>query len=119
MTEKNVKPMEKITAHFRNKIAGSQKSIDVPEWDLTIYYKTTNTLEAEGRLVELAQKGKTIEALVETLITKAMDENGKPLFNKMDKITFMHEVDPSVLIRVVGEMNSANLDSNLEIVEKN
>jgi len=119
MTNK-VKAMEKVTAHFRNKISGEAKSITVPEWDnLTIYYKTSNTLEAEGRLVELAQKGKTIEALVETLITKAMDEEGKPLFTKMDKTTFMHEADPSVVIRIVGEMNSANLDTNLEIVEKN
>jgi len=30
----------------------------------------------------------------------------------------MNEVDPSVVIRVCGEMNQA-LDSNLEIVEKN
>ena len=119
MTNK-VNPMDKVTAHFRNKISGEAKSITVPEWDnLTIYYKTSNTLEAEGRLVELAQKGKTIEALVETLITKAMDEDGKPMFKKMDKVSFMHEADPSVVIRVVGEMNSANLDTNLEIVEKN
>jgi hypothetical protein len=31
----------------------------------------------------------------------------------------MNEVDPGVLIRVVGEMNSANAESNIEFAEKN
>lgn len=110
-------PMEKITAHFRNKIAGEMQSIVVPEWDTTIYYKQTATLKEQSKIVELAQQGKTVEALVETLITKARNQDGTKMFKPADKTVFLHEVDPDVVIRVVGEMNQA--EDTQETVEKN
>ena len=39
-----VKPMEKITGQFRNKITGQMKTIHVPECDLEIYFKEVITL---------------------------------------------------------------------------
>ena len=113
------KALDKMTAHFRNKISGDMQSVKVPEWDIEIFFKTSNTLQEEGRLIELAQKGKTIEALVETLIIKAKDKDGNKLFKTADKPVFMNEVDPSVLIRVVGDINSVTEDTNVEIAEKN
>jgi len=118
MTNKTTSPMDKITGHFRNKISGEMSSIYVEEWDLKIYYKNSNTLQEESKLIELAQKGKTVEALVETLIIKARDEEGKKLFKPADKPVFMNEVDPSVLIKAVADMNST-LEINMEQAEKN
>jgi hypothetical protein len=112
------KVLDQATAHFRNKISGEMKSIKVPEWgDEEIFYKSANTLQEESRLLKLAQEGKTVEALVETLITKARNKDGTKMFKMADKPTFMSEVDPGVLIRVCGEMNADN--DELEIVEKN
>lgn len=111
--------LEKMTAHFRNKISGDLKSIKVPEWDVEIFFKTTNTLAEEGRMIKLAQEGKTIEALVETLIVKARNADGSKMFKLADKPTFMNEVDPHVLIRVTGEMNSYNDEDTVEELEKN
>ena len=65
-TNQTVRPIEKITGHFRNKITGQMKSIQVPEWDMEIYFKEVNTLTEESKMLSLAQQGKTIEALVET-----------------------------------------------------
>lgn len=114
---KKTNVLENATAHFRNKISGEMKHIVVPEWgDAKIWFKEANTLTEESRLLNLAQQGKTVEALVETLIVKARNEDGTKMFKMPDKVTFMNEVDPTVLIRVCGEMN--NTDS-LEIVEKN
>jgi len=111
--------IETASAHFRTKISGEMAHIIVPEWDnAKIYFKSSNTLNEESRLLNLAQQGKTVEALVETLIVKARKEDGKKMFNTHDKATFMNEVDPSDVIRICGEMNT-QLDSNLEIVEKN
>tara|TARA_R110000868_G_scaffold68007_1_gene201293 strand:+ start:2025 stop:2366 length:342 start_codon:yes stop_codon:yes gene_type:complete len=110
-------PINKMTGHFRNKISGAMQSVEVPEWDLKIYYKASNTLAEEAKLIELAQNGKTVEALVETLITKACNEDGTKMFKKIDKPAMMNEVDPVVLIKVVGEMNAD--DSNIEYAEKN
>lgn len=118
-TNQTVKAMDKITGHFRNKITGQMKSIYVPEWDLEIFFKETNTLTEESKMLALAQQGKTIEALVETLITKARDKDGNKIFRPMDKVTLMNEADPTVVIRVTGEINSANSESNMEFAEKN
>jgi hypothetical protein len=112
-------PIDKMTAHFRTKISGDMHSVLVPEWETTIWYKPSNTLAEEGNLIKLHQDGKTVEALVETLITKARNADGTKMFKKVDKVTMMNEVDPAVLIRVVGEMNAANADSNIEFAEKN
>tara|TARA_B100000900_G_scaffold416229_2_gene450337 strand:- start:3661 stop:4029 length:369 start_codon:yes stop_codon:yes gene_type:complete len=118
-TKKQKSVLDTATAHFRTKISGDMTHITVPEWgDAKIYFKSSNTLTEESRLLNLAQQGKTVEALVETLITKARKEDGSKMFTIHDKATFMNEVDPSVVIRVCGEMNQS-LDSNLEIVEKN
>ena len=113
--------IEKATAHFRAKLAAPLESITVPEWDgLKIYFKQTLTLKEQSKLVELAQAGKTTEALVETLITKARTEDGTKMFNSLDKAVFMNEVDPAVLVRVVGALNKVDDDVNdLEEIEKN
>lgn len=112
--------MDRATAHFRNKISGEMRSIFVPEWETKIYFKDANTLKEESKLLELAQQGKTVEALVETLIVKARNEDGSKMFNMADKITFMNEVDPAVVIRVCAEMNSAVAEGvSVEEAEKN
>jgi hypothetical protein len=82
------------------------KIIEVPEWETKIYYKTATNLREEGRVLELSQQGKTVEALVESLIIKARNEDGTKMFGIADKSVLMNEVDPKVLVRVVGEMNS-------------
>ncbi len=114
------KVLEKATAHFRTKIGGEMKKVHVPEWETDIYFKESNTLKEEAKLIELAQQGKTVEALVETLIVKARNADGTKMFGPMDKVVFMNEVDPNVIIRVVGEMNLANMQfSDQAEVEKN
>lgn len=111
--------IKNATAHFRNKIGGEMKKIEVPEWEATIYFKAANTLKEEGNLIKLAQQGETIEALVETLITKARHEDGSKMFKPAEKQVFMNEVDPDVVIRVVGEINTLSRAEPLEEAEKN
>jgi len=114
------KVLERATAHFRNQISGEMSKIHVPEWECDIYFKSASSLKDEGRLIELAQQGKTVEALVESLVIKARNIDGTKMFTMPDKVTLMNEVDPQVIIRVVGEMTAANQEaSSLESVEKN
>jgi hypothetical protein len=114
------KVLDKATAHFRNRISGEMKSITVPEWETKIYFKTAISLKDQGKLVELASQGKTVEALVESLIVKARNEDGTKMFGMADKVTLLNEVDPTVIIRVVGEINDASGEmSDMETVEKN
>jgi hypothetical protein len=113
-------PIEKATQHFRTKISGEMRSVYVPEWETKIYYKASNTLKEQAKLIELANQGKTVEALVEQLIIKSRNEDGTKMFAMPDKMTFMNEVDPQVIIRVVAEMNTQQEeDFDKEAVEKN
>ena len=105
------KPLDKITTHYRSKIGGEMEKITVPEWEMDIYYKVSSTLKEQSKVIELAQKGSTVEALVETLIMKARHPDGKKIFAPADKVVLMNEADPDVVIRVVGEMNSVDLES--------
>jgi len=99
------KVLDKATKHFRARISGAMHKIHVKEWESDIWFKEANTLKEEAKLIELAQQGKTVEALVETLIMKARNEDGTKMFTFADKAIFMNEIDPQVIIRVVGEMN--------------
>jgi hypothetical protein len=103
--------------HFKSKLTGELQKITVPEWKTDIYFRSSHSFAAESKIIELQQAGKTVEALVESIITKALDPDGKPLFSKFDKNTLMHEVDPAILIRIAGDLNSATAE--YESVAKN
>ena len=114
------KVLDKATAHFRNQLSGEMKSIDVPEWECKVYHKAVTTLKEEGRVLELTQQGKTTEALAESLIMRARNEDGSKMFGLADKAVLLNEVDPKVLVRVVSQMNDVNLDDlSVGAVEKN
>jgi hypothetical protein len=113
------KVLDKATSHFRERLSGELKSINVPEWDCKIFFKDVNTLREESKIVELAQQGKTVEALVQTLVIKARNEDGTRMFTEVDKVILMNEVDPNVIIRACSQMSEAVTQQSLEDVEKN
>lgn len=114
------KVLDQATSHFREKISSSMKFVDVPEWGTKIYFKSAITLREQSKLIELAAQGKQVEALVESLIVKARNEDGTKMFSMPDKMILLNEVDPTVIIRVVGEINTATEEEqDLEKVEKN
>ena len=104
--------LEKATAHFKDKLSGNMKSVEIPEWECTLYFKPVSSLAVEQKVIQLHSEGKMVEALVESLIAKACDADGKKAFTNASKTTLMNEVDPEVLMRVVGEMNNATTDDD-------
>jgi hypothetical protein len=112
--------LDRATAHFREQVSADMKSVFVPEWNSKIWFKKTVSLREQSRLIELSTQGKTVEAVVESLIVKSRNEDDTKMFTMADKVTLMNETDPNVLIRVVSEINEAtNPDLDLEKVEKN
>ena len=109
--------MANITGHYKEKLSGGLQKITIPEWKTDIYYKSTYPFSVESKIIQLQQDGKTVEALVESLILKALDPEGKPMFTKFDKNALMNEADPNVLLRVCSELNNAVLE--YEEVAKN
>ena len=100
------KTLEKIASHYQKAIAGDLEKITVKEWDMDIYCKKTYAFKDEAKVIELQQQGQTVEALVESLIVKALDKDGKKLFHDADRINLMNEADPSVIIKVAGQINN-------------
>tara|TARA_R100001509_G_C4853123_1_gene210787 strand:+ start:657 stop:998 length:342 start_codon:yes stop_codon:yes gene_type:complete len=103
--------------HFKSKLSGGLNKMTVQEWKTDVYYKPAYSFAVESKIIELQQQGKTVEALVESVINKALNPEGKPMFNRMDKLTLMNEVDPQVLLRIATVLNSATAD--YETVVKN
>lgn len=112
------KVIERATAHFRTKIGGEMRKFHVPEWECDIWVRNSSTLKEESKVLELSQQGKTVEALIESIIVKARNEDGSKMFGPLDKQVFLNEIDPAVIIKVAGEINGVTVETAEEI-EKN
>ena len=110
--------LDAATGHFKLKLGGDLGKYRCEEWGIDIYFKSTASLAIENKIMAFQQQGKTAEALVESVINKALDKNGERLFKPTDKATFLHEVDPQVIIKIATVLNNANADS-VEEIEKN
>lgn len=110
--------LDKATQHFRSKLDGSLQKLHVPEWEADVYFYPTAPLRDESTILKLQQEGKTVEALVQSLIVKCRNADGSKMFAQADRVTLMNEVDPKVIIRVAGHINGIDTDT-LEEVEKN
>ena len=103
--------IDKATAHFEDVLAqGLKGPIEVPEWDAKIYYKPSTTMAEEAKIIELSQQGKQTEALVQTLIMRARDENGDPVFTGADKLKLMRSVDPKIILKIVTQFGADDED---------
>lgn len=102
----NESPIEKIQAHFREKLSLGHKRLapppgeefSVPQWKLDIYYGP-ETIEVQDRYLNLVLARKT-EGWVELLISRAKSADGKPLFRQADKILLMRESDPDLVANI-------------------
>jgi hypothetical protein len=105
--------------HFKAKLGGDLQKVTIREWKTDVYYKPAYSFAVESKILELQQKGKVVEALVESIIQKALTPEGKPMFNSGDKWSLMNEVDPSVITKIASAINSATLEIDAGAVEKN
>jgi len=106
--------IDKATTHFETVLAqGLLGPIKVPEWEnAEIYYKPSTTMYEQSKIIELTQGGKATEALIQTLIMRARDKDGKTVFGSQDKHKLMRSVDPKIILTIVTAMNAD--DENIE-----
>ena len=110
--------MDKIGKHYQSSISGELKKIHVEEWETDIYCRTTYPLKDEAKVMELQAAGKTIEAVIESIIVKARDKDGKRLFHDADRIKLMNEADPLVVVKVGTAINNAKISGDQETIAK-
>jgi hypothetical protein len=89
--------IELVREHFAS--LGTRK-IEVPEWKLTVHAAPV-TLAEKNRLYKKSRES-DMELLVDLLIMKASDANGKKLFTIDDKPTLMNRADSNVVGRVAN-----------------
>jgi len=98
--------LNNATKHFKNQLGGELQQMEVPEWDTVVYWKSVSTFVQQQKVIQLHAKGELVEALVETLIQRALDKTGKHLFKNADRDVLMREVDPNIIIKVCTAINS-------------
>ena len=98
--------MSKAKAHFRDIMDQELKSFYIEEWDETIYFKKGSNFAQEAKVIELQNQGKTADALIQVMINKTLDKDGKRVFTDASKAELMQSVDPSVILKVVSAINS-------------
>lgn len=87
-----------ITSHFDSL---SQGSIEVPEWNTTIYFTPVSIAE-RNRIYKGSTGDNDYTTLVNILIVKAQDKDGKPLFTKADTPKLLTKADSAVVTRIAA-----------------
>ena len=82
-----------------------RKTIEVPEWDTTIYAKPLTLAEKRKLYRNLGAKSEDISSMmVDALIMKAEDKDGKKVFTPDDRDRLMNKVDPDVVSAIATEI---------------
>jgi len=97
--------LETAKTHFRDRMSGELQCVEVPEWDAKIYFKPSMNFKDQGEVLKLHGDNKPAEAVIMTLILKAMDKDGAKLFKRAHVTEMMRTVDPEVVSRIVTEMS--------------
>ena len=110
--------MKKISKHYQGLVTKDMEMLNVREWDMDIYYRTTNSFADERAMIAHQTKGEIVEALVQSIVSKARDKNGKKIFSDAHKDQLMNEADPKVLTRVATHLNNAQVTLTQEAARK-
>lgn len=102
--------LDKARKHYQAKLSAEPRKIEIPEWETTAYITPGIPLAKLGEIMDLANSGKSAEAMVMTIIYRLVDAEGKSLFKKMDRTVLMQEADPNVIANIVTEINSGDPD---------
>lgn len=103
--------------HFKTKLTDKLEYIDVPEWKTKVYFKGSATLKQTEEVVALHRENKVAEALAQTLVSRALNEDGTKMFTIADKFDLMNSVDPEVITTVASHI--LNSEPSSADVEKN
>lgn len=92
----------------------------VPEWGCTLYWSPITLAEREEIRQRAASHGLD-DAQAHAIFLKAVDRDGKKVFDLGDKLVLLHQADAGVVSRVATAMTSdrPSLAARVEESEKN
>jgi hypothetical protein len=109
---------DKISKHYQSAIGGELTKYHCEEWDTDIYFRKTYPLKDEGKILALQAEGKTVEALVESIVTKARTKDGSKMFIDADKVKLMNEADPMTVVKVASAINNSRITATQDDAAK-
>jgi len=89
---------------FKAKLSGELNSIDVPEWGGKIYFKNAITGKKQGQIMSLYDKGKIVDSVCMSLIMRALDKEGNPIWRPSELQELLREYDLDVISRVIEQI---------------
>ena len=95
--------IDKVTAHWAS--VSALRQIEVPEWELTVWYRPPNVAE-RMRLERALKEDGDHAAAVEAVVLLARDDAGQRIFRDADKPELMRKADPAVITRLATAMMS-------------
>ena len=108
--------LNKAKEHFKEIANQGQAHLEVPEWGTTVYWNISGlNFAQQSKVIELQANGKSAEALVEMMIMRAMDADGKRMFKLAEKTEIMREVDPNMILKVVTAMGDSDTEADDEL----
>lgn len=110
--------IKNIQNHYQSAMGDDLLKYHCKEWNTDIFYRKTYPFKDEAKVIELQSQGKTVEALVHSLIAKARKQDGSKMFSDADKITLMNEADPKVVVKVASVINAAQAVPSMSDVIK-
>ncbi len=104
--------LDNAKSHFKTRL-DLRGPILVPEWGdgetpAEVFYKVPNMLTRSKMAKALDEDG--LEGIVTVLILMALDANGEPMFKMPNRVELMRSVDPEIIQRITGEMDTRNPD---------
>ena len=124
--------IDNVKRNYKQRLddAGLVQIESVPEWAgddeeaLEIFIRPFMTVHRSKEIATLSAQGKPTEAMMHTLVSNALDADGKPHFRKADMPVLMRHADLDIVSRVVQSMNEVwNYNEigepDLEEMEKN
>jgi hypothetical protein len=76
----------------------------VPEWDGKVFYKNAINGKQQSQILSLFEQGKLVESVCMSLIMRALDVDGKPIWRPAELMELMREYDTDVISRVVEQI---------------
>lgn len=108
MSDRQTDPMSLAVAHFREQMR-NVRLVEVPEMGLVgekaIHVYPSTLLEMQEINRKGGQFGNDVAVLAQTIITRARNKQGRPIFTAADFQRFMREVSPQLIARIVADIN--------------
>lgn len=112
--------IDQLTEHYQAKLGQAPRRLEVSLGGgvkpFIAWVRPSINLQKRAEIVELANSGKSADAMALTLIYKLIDEEGDPVFKKADRLALIKRTDPETLAEIVEDINLEEPD--IEDVKK-